>query len=88
MVTLRRDSNGNFSARKRLPDEVRDGYGQRYGQRVEVKFFASASKGTAEAKRLFQEWEAEVAKRIAGHSGFTTGRRDRPVAQGRGGARR
>jgi hypothetical protein len=66
MVTLRRDSNGNFSARKRLPDEVRDGYGQRCGQRVEVKFFAHASKGTAEAKRLFHEWEAEVAQRIAG----------------------
>ena len=65
MVTLRRDHNGNFSARKRLPADVADEYGRRYGQRFEAKFFAAASKGTAEAKRLFQEWEAEVAKRVA-----------------------
>ena len=53
MVTLRQDTKGNFSARKRLPDDVRDEYGRRYGQRVEVKFFAPASKGAGEAKRSF-----------------------------------
>jgi hypothetical protein len=55
MVTLRRDYNGNFSARKRLPADVANEYGRRYGQRFEAKFFAAASKGTAEAKRLFQQ---------------------------------
>jgi len=65
MVTLRRDQNGNFTARKRLPADVGDEYRRLYGQRHEAKFFVSASKGTAEAKRLFQEWEAEVARRIA-----------------------
>jgi hypothetical protein len=64
MVTLRQDTRGNFSARKRLPDDVRDEYGRRHGQRFEAKFFASASAGAAEAKRLFREWENEVDARI------------------------
>ena len=64
MVTLRQDSRGNFSARKRLPDDVREGYGRLYGARHEAKFFAPASIGTHGAKQKFREWEAEVASRI------------------------
>ena len=62
MVTLRQDTKGNFSARKRLPDDVRDEYGRRHGQRFETKFFALANTGSAEAKRLFREWENEVER--------------------------
>jgi hypothetical protein len=65
MVTLRQDSRGNFSARKRLPDNVREEYGRLYGARFEAKFFAPASIGTYNAKQKFREWEAEVASRIA-----------------------
>jgi hypothetical protein len=65
MVSLRRDDNGNFTARKRLPDDVRDEYGRRYGQRFEAEFFLPATKGATEAKRLFAEWEADVATRIS-----------------------
>ena len=65
MVSLRQDTNGNFRARKRLPDDVREEYGQLYGQRLEAKFFASAKSGTAAARRLFRDWEAEVDGRIA-----------------------
>ena len=64
MVTLRQDTKGNFSARKRLPKDVREEYGERYGQRFEAKFFAAASKGAAEARRLFRDWETEVDARI------------------------
>ena len=64
MVTLRQDTKGNFSARKRLPDDVREEYGRRHGQRLEAKFFAAAKTGLAEAKRLFREWENEVDGRI------------------------
>jgi hypothetical protein len=64
MVTLRQDTNGNFSARKRLPDDARDEYGRRHGQRFEAKFFALANTGSAEAKRLFREWANEVEARI------------------------
>jgi integrase len=64
MVSLRQDAKGNFSARKRLPDDVREEYGRRHGQRLEAKFFAAARKGAAEAKRLFREWESEVDAHI------------------------
>ena len=68
MVTLRRDARGNFSARKRLPADVQDEYGRRYGQRFEAKFFAAASKGVAKAKQEFRDWETEVAGRRTGES--------------------
>jgi hypothetical protein len=31
MVGLRQDTKGNFGARKRLPDDVREEYGLRHG---------------------------------------------------------
>lgn len=64
MVHLRQDSKGNFITRRRLPDDVRDEYGRRYGARHEAKFFAPASLGTNTAKQRFREWDAEVTSRI------------------------
>ena len=64
MVTIRQDAKGNFTALKRLPDDVREEYARRHGQRFEAKFFAAASTGAPEAKRLFREWETEVTARI------------------------
>src|SRR5262249_24449337 len=40
MASLTQDSQGNYRARKRLPNDVRDDYGCLYGPRVEAKFFA------------------------------------------------
>ena len=74
MVTLRQDTKGNFSARKRLPDDVRQEYGRRHGQRLEAKFFAAAMTGPAEAKRLFREWENEVDGRIEAIRAERTGK--------------
>jgi integrase len=65
MVKLQQDSNGNYRARKRLPDNVREEYGRLYGARHEAKFFAPKSTKSHEAKRLFGEWLAEVEGRIA-----------------------
>jgi hypothetical protein len=65
MVRLQQDSNGNYRARKRLPDDVRAGYGRLYGARYEAKFFAPKTIKSHEAKRLFGEWVAEVEARIA-----------------------
>ena len=73
MVTLRQDTKGNFSARKRLPDDAREDYGRRYGQRLEAKFFAAANKGAAKAKQEFRDWETEVAGRIAAIRAQRTG---------------
>ncbi len=65
MVKLRQDSKGTYSARKRLPDDVREEYGRRHGPRLEAKFSAPASTGIQAAKQLFREWDAEIAGRIA-----------------------
>jgi integrase len=64
MVTLRQDGKGNYTARKRLPDDVREEYGRLYGPRYEAKFYAPKSTKSHEAKRLYGEWLAEVERRI------------------------
>jgi integrase len=64
MVKLQQDSNGNYRARKRLPDDMREEYGRLYGARYEAKFFAPKTTKVHEAKRLFGEWLAEVEGRI------------------------
>jgi integrase len=64
MVTLRQDSRGNYSARKRIPEDVREEYGRLYRARFEAKFSAPASVGLQEAQRRFREWEAKVAGNI------------------------
>ena len=65
MIKLRQNSAGNYTARKRLPDDVREEYGRLYGARVEAKFSAPSSVGPEVAKQKFREWETEVASRIA-----------------------
>ena len=65
MVTLRQDSKGNYSARKRLPDDVREEYGRRHGPRLEAKFSAPIGTKPQAAKQLFNEWLAEAEGRIA-----------------------
>src|SRR5262249_10268303 len=64
MVSLRQDSRGNYSARKRLPDDVREDYGHLYGARFEAKFSAPAHLGKQNALQRFRLWEAEVESRI------------------------
>ena len=65
MASLTQDNKGNYKARKRLPDEVREEYGRLYGARYEAKFFAPKSTKHHDAKILFGEWLAEVEGRIA-----------------------
>jgi hypothetical protein len=64
MVSLSQDSKGNYRARKRLPDDVREEYGRRYKAHHEAKFSRPASVGPQVAKREFREWDAEVTARI------------------------
>ena len=73
MVTLRQDTKGNFSGRKRLPNDVRDEYARRYGPRLEAKFSAPAKVGEHVAKQMFRDWETEVATRIAAIRAERTG---------------
>jgi integrase len=73
MVKVRQDNKGNYSARKRLPADVREEYGRRNGQRFEAKFFAPASVGERAARQMFRDWETEVAGRIAAIRAERTG---------------
>ena len=65
MVSLGRDTRGNYKARKRIPDDVREEYGRLYGPSFEAKFYAAASTNRHEAERQFDEWKAETNARIA-----------------------
>ena len=65
MVTLRRDKNNNYVARKRLPDDVREEYGRLYGRRLEEKFHRRADTDPAVARREFHEWSAHVEAKIS-----------------------
>jgi integrase len=64
MATPTQDSKGNYKARKRRPDDVREEYGRLYGPRFEAKFFAPTGTKPQEAKRLFGEWLSVVEGRI------------------------
>ena len=65
MVRLRQDTRGNYVARKRLPDDVREEYGTLFGQSFEAKFYAPASTKRREAERLYPRAVADVDARIA-----------------------
>ena len=65
MVGLKRNSNGSWSARKRLPNDVRDEYAALYGPRLEAKFSAPVGTPPALAKQLFNEWLAETEGNIS-----------------------
>ncbi|MFZ0096587.1 MAG: hypothetical protein WAK97_21935, partial [Pseudolabrys sp.] len=65
MVSLLRDTRGNYKARKRLPGDVREEYGRLYGQSFEAKFHAPGDTKRQDAERQFHEWEAETNARIA-----------------------
>ena len=65
MPSLRKNNNGAFIARVRVPKDVQEEYGRLYGKRHEAKFFAPADTKTADAKRRFGEWLAEHEARVA-----------------------
>ena len=56
MTTLTQDTKGNYKARKRLPNDVRDAYGREYGAHHEAKFSLPKDTKSHEAKRQFGEW--------------------------------
>ena len=64
MVGLKRSSNGSWSARKRIPDDVRDEYAALYGPRLEAKFYAPVGTAAPTAKQQFSEWLAEIEGHI------------------------
>jgi integrase len=65
MVSLTRDSNGNYRARKRIPAQVKAEHGRLYDVTAEEKFYRKAEVKDVVAKREFNEWLAEIETRIA-----------------------
>ena len=73
MVGLKRNTNGSWSARKRLPDDVQDEYAALYGPRREAKFYRAVGTPPAKAKQDFNEWLAETEGRISAIQAQRTG---------------
>jgi len=65
MVCLRQDARGNYVARKRLPDDVKEEYKRQFGAGSEAKKTWPASTDRKLVERLFHEWLADVEARIA-----------------------
>jgi hypothetical protein len=73
MVSLSQNNSGKYTARKRIPDDVRDEYGRLYGASYEAKFTAPADTKRRDAERQFHEWQAEVDTRVAAIRARRTG---------------
>ena len=64
MASLQKSKSGGYTARKSIPNDVRDEYRRVHGQGWEARFTAPAAMSHAEAKLKFTEWLAEIENRI------------------------
>jgi hypothetical protein len=64
MTSLRRAPNGDWFARKMIPEDVRGVYGATFGVRQEARFRVSSSTREPAAKQAFRDWDAEITSRI------------------------
>jgi integrase len=71
-IKLYSKRTGGFSARKRIPKDVRSEYSRLHGKSSE-EWFSTGPVGLAEAKRKVQEWSAEIETRIANIRATRTG---------------
>ena len=64
MTSLRRLKNGDWFARKRIPEDVRSPYEQAHGKRQEERFRRDASLSPGAAAQEFRDWDSEICSRI------------------------
>jgi hypothetical protein len=64
MTTLRRATNGDWFARKRIPEDIRSAYLKAHGKGQEERFRLSAALSPGIATQEFRDWDAEVSSRI------------------------
>ena len=63
MTTLKQLKNGDWFARKMVPEEVRAAYKDAYGVASEARF--RFGQGPVKGRQAgFREWDAEIASRI------------------------
>jgi hypothetical protein len=65
MPVPRQDSNGNYLARKRIPDDVRGEYKRRYGARYEAKLSIPKTVAKDVVVRRYGEWLTEIDSRFS-----------------------
>jgi hypothetical protein len=63
MTSLRRAPNGDWFARRMIPEDVRKAYRVAFGVSQEARF-RSAGTREGRAKQEFRDWDAEIASRI------------------------
>jgi integrase len=64
MTTLSRAKNGDWFARKRIPEDVRSAYEAAHGKRQEERFRRPAALSQGAATQEFRDWDAEVSSRV------------------------
>ena len=64
MTSLRRAPNGDWFARRMIPEDVREAYRVAFGVSQEARFRCPAGTREGQAKQEFRDWDAEIASRI------------------------
>ena len=64
MTSLRRAPNGDWFARRMIPEDVRETYRVAFGVSQEARFRSPAGTLEGQAKQEFRDWDAEIASRI------------------------
>ena len=64
MTSLRRAPNGDWFARRMIPEDVREAYRAAFAVSQEARFRSPAGTREGQAKQEFRDWDAEIASRI------------------------
>ena len=64
MTSLRRAPNGDWFARRMIPEDVREAYRVAFGVSQEARCRSPAGTREGQAKQEFRDWDAEIASRI------------------------
>jgi hypothetical protein len=64
MTSLFRAPNGDWFARRMIPEDVREAYRAAFGVSQEARWRSPAGTREGQAKQEFRDWDAEIASRI------------------------
>jgi hypothetical protein len=64
MTSLKRAPNGDWCARKMIPEDVRRAYRAAFGVSQEARFRLAGATRDGQAKQEFRDWDAEVTARV------------------------
>jgi hypothetical protein len=64
VTPLTRAPNGDWFARKMIPEDIRGAYKAAFGVSQGARFRSPAGTREGQAKQEFRDWDAEIASRI------------------------